>query len=59
MPVLTNRGQWLPRPDGRQVLVTVHPSSLLRGAAEDREPAFAAFTGDLAHARELSDRRAG
>jgi hypothetical protein len=41
------------------VLVTVHPSSLLRGAAEDREPAFAAFTGDLAHARELFDRRAG
>ncbi|NKE66757.1 UdgX family uracil-DNA binding protein [Ramlibacter sp. RBP-2] len=58
VPVLANRGQWLPRPDGRQVLVTVHPSSLLRGAPEDREPAFAAFTGDLARASKLFDRRA-
>lgn len=59
VPVLANRGQWLPRPDGRQVLVTVHPSSLLRGAPEDREPAFAAFAGDLAHARKVFDRRGG
>lgn len=59
VPVLANRGHWLPRPDGRQVLVTVHPSSLLRGAPEDREPAFAAFTADLAHARKVFDRRAG
>jgi uracil-DNA glycosylase family protein len=54
VPVLANRGQWLPRPDGRQVLVTVHPSSLLRAASsEDRAAAFAAFTADLAHAREV------
>ena len=59
VPVLANRGQWLPRPDGRQVLVTVHPSSLLRGPAEDREPAFAAFTGDLAHARKVFEPPAG
>jgi len=59
VPVLANRGQWLPRPDGRQVLVTVHPSSLLRGAPEDRESALAAFTGDLAHARKVFDRRGG
>lgn len=59
VPVLANRGQWLPRPDGRQVLVTVHPSSLLRGAPEDREPAFAAFAGDLARAREVFDHHRG
>jgi DNA polymerase len=59
VPVLANRGQWLPRPDGRQVLVTVHPSSLLRGAPEDREPALAAFAGDLAHTRKVFDRRGG
>ena len=53
VPVLASRGQWLPRPDGRPVLVTVHPSSLLRAASpEDRAAAFAAFTADLAHARE-------
>jgi len=52
VPVLASRGQWLPRPDGRQVLITVHPSSLLRAASpEDRAAAFAAFTADLAHAR--------
>ena len=43
VPVLANRGQWLPRPDGRQVLVTVHPSSLLRASSsQDREAAYAA-----------------
>jgi uracil-DNA glycosylase len=58
VPVLANRGQWLPRPDGRPVLVTVHPSSLLRAASSgDRDAAFAAFTADLAHARELLQRR--
>jgi uracil-DNA glycosylase len=58
VPVLANRGQWLPRPDGRPVLVTVHPSSLLRAASsEDRGAAFAAFTADLAHARELLQHR--
>jgi uracil-DNA glycosylase len=58
VPVLANRGQWLPRPDGRPVLVTVHPSSLLRAASsEDRAAAFAAFTADLGHARELLQRR--
>jgi uracil-DNA glycosylase len=58
VPVLASRGQWLPRPDGRQVLVTVHPSSLLRAASsEDRAAAFEAFTADLAHAREILGRR--
>ncbi|HKB55518.1 MAG TPA: UdgX family uracil-DNA binding protein [Ramlibacter sp.] len=53
VPVLASRGQWLPRPDGRQVLITVHPSSLLRAASsEERAAAFAAFTADLAQARE-------
>jgi hypothetical protein len=36
----------------------VHPSSLLRAASSsDRDAAFAAFTADLAHARELLQRR--
>jgi uracil-DNA glycosylase len=60
VPVLANRGQWLPRPDGRPVLVTVHPSSLLRAASsEDRAAAFEAFTADLSHARELLARGTG
>lgn len=53
VPVTAERGQWLARPDGRQVLVTLHPSALLRVLPEDREQAFAAFTRDLAKARKL------
>ncbi|HWI83512.1 UdgX family uracil-DNA binding protein [Ramlibacter sp.] len=53
VPVLANRGRWLPRADGRQVLITVHPSSLLRGPPEAREQAFVAFAADLALARTV------
>ena len=59
VPVLANRGQWLPRPDGLQVLVTVHPSSLLRGDRQDRAPAFTAFAAALARARKVFDGRPG
>ena len=51
--VLANRGRWLDRPDGLQVLVTLHPSALLRVDAEEREPAFEAFVADLRQAQRL------
>jgi DNA polymerase len=51
VPVLANRGQWLPRPDGLPVLVTLHPSALLRVDPEDREAAFEAFVADLRQAQ--------
>jgi len=53
VPVMANRGQWLARPDGRKVLVTLHPSALLRVLPEDREEAFAAFVKDLKQARKV------
>jgi uracil-DNA glycosylase len=53
VPVMAERGKWLPRLDGRQVLVTVHPSSLLRVPSEDRDAAFALFVKDLSKARKL------
>jgi uracil-DNA glycosylase len=53
VPVLAHRGQWLARNDGLQVLVTLHPSALLRVDAEDREPAFQAFVADLRQAQRL------
>jgi uracil-DNA glycosylase len=56
VPVLANRGQWLPRADGLQVLITVHPSSLLRVPSADRAAAFAAFTSDLARAASVFER---
>ena len=53
VPVTAHRGQWLPRPDGLQVLVTLHPSALLRVDAEQREPAFEALVADLRQAQRL------
>ena len=50
---MANRGQWLAREDGRKVLVTLHPSALLRVLPQDREEAFAAFTADLKQARKI------
>jgi uracil-DNA glycosylase len=47
------RGQWIVRTDGLPVLITVHPSSLLRIREEaDRAAAFEAFVNDLKTARK-------
>lgn len=47
------RGRWMQRPDGRPVLITVHPSSLLRIRGEaGRATAFKAFVDDLRVARK-------
>jgi DNA polymerase len=54
IPVMAERGHWLVREeDGRKVLVTLHPSALLRVLPEEREAAFAAFVKDLAKARAV------
>jgi DNA polymerase len=46
--VLRDRGRWIRTPDGQQVLITVHPSSVLRAAdADERREAMAAFVADL------------
>lgn len=52
LPVLANRGQWLQRADGLPVLVTLHPSALLRvrGTSEERDTAVALWIEDLRHA---------
>jgi uracil-DNA glycosylase len=42
------RGQWVPRTDGIAVLITLHPSALLRiREPEERDAAFMAFVQDL------------
>jgi DNA polymerase len=54
VPVTAERGHWLPRPDGREVLVTLHPSALLRVVdAQARHAAFEAFVHDLRQARRV------
>jgi len=51
--VLSERGQWLQRPDGRRVLVTLHPSALLRGDPAGREREFERWVHDLALAGDV------
>ena len=48
--VTRSRGSWLERDDGRRVLVTLHPSALLRLDAADRDAAYAAWLDDLRRA---------
>ena len=45
--VLSERGQWFEREDGLRVLVTVHPSALLRMQPELLPSAFEEFVRDL------------
>jgi DNA polymerase len=56
--VTAERGKWLDRDDGRKVLITLHPSALLRGDPQDRDAAFAAFVKDLSKARSVLSSRA-
>lgn len=48
--VMSERGKWLRRDDGIEVLVTLHPSALLRGEPALREAAYSAWLEDLANA---------
>jgi uracil-DNA glycosylase len=48
--VMRERGQWLRRRDGRRVLITLHPSALLRVDPADKAAAYAAWVEDLRHA---------
>ncbi len=45
--VLAERGRWVDRPDGIRVLVTLHPSALLRGEPADRAREFERWVADL------------
>jgi len=51
--VTRERGQWLRRLDGRRVLITLHPSALLRMEPEDKAAAWAAWLGDLRKAAAI------
>ena len=51
--VTAERGKWLERADGRKVLITLHPSALLRVQPDEREAAFKAFVADLKKAKSV------
>ncbi|HEX6704546.1 MAG TPA: UdgX family uracil-DNA binding protein [Albitalea sp.] len=53
VPVMAQRGHWLEREDGLRVLVTLHPSALLRVFDEDRAEAYALWLADLRKASKL------
>lgn len=57
VPVLANRGTWLKREDGLRVLVTLHPSALLRIVGDEREAAYAQWLDDLRQASSLVVKR--
>ena len=57
VPVMANRGQWLEREDGLRVLITLHPSALLRIVGDDREAAYAQWLADLRQADKLVGRK--
>ncbi|WP_460890865.1 UdgX family uracil-DNA binding protein, partial [Ramlibacter alkalitolerans] len=48
--VLQERGRWLERADGLRVLVTLHPSALLRLPPQEQPQAFEDFVRDLSGA---------
>jgi DNA polymerase len=48
--VTRERGRWLVRGDGRRVLITLHPSALLRMEPADKAAAYAAWLADLREA---------
>ena len=51
--VTRERGQWWPRHDGVPVLVTLHPSALLRLPKPERDAAYPQWLADLALAARL------
>jgi DNA polymerase len=55
VPVLRERGHWFKREDGLPVLVTLHPSALLRLQDDERDAGYAAWLADL----RLASRHAG
>jgi DNA polymerase len=48
--VMRQRGEWIARSDGLRVLITLHPSALLRGDPSEMAAAFEAWLADLRHA---------
>ena len=54
--VIKERGQWLERSDGLPVLITLHPSALLRGDPDTFDDAWREWMADLRHADRFAAR---
>ncbi len=53
--VMSERGRWHTNAHGQQVLVTLHPSALLRGDPQTHEAAYKQWVDDLSLANEYLD----
>jgi hypothetical protein len=53
MAVGGNRGRITDLPDGTKLLITVHPSYLLRVPEENQQIEYERFVADLAHVAEF------
>jgi len=58
VPVMAQRGHWLEREDGLRVLITLHPSALLRLLDDERQAAYELWLADLRRAQDVV-RRSG
>lgn len=56
--VTRERGAWLKRADGRRVLITLHPSALLRMEPQEKDAAWAAWLDDLRQVQRVLARPA-
>ncbi|SFP38222.1 UdgX family uracil-DNA binding protein [Variovorax sp. 770b2] len=54
--VMSERGRWHEDAAGRQVLVTLHPSALLRGDPEQKAAAWKAWLADLSLASKVFEK---
>jgi len=59
VPVMAQRGHWLEREDGLRVLITLHPSALLRVLDDERDAAYRLWLADLRQAAKLVARPPG
>jgi len=57
--VMRERGHWLAREDGVHVLVTLHPSALLRLPPDQRDEAYTRWIEDLRRALGAAERKTG
>jgi DNA polymerase len=57
VPVTAQRGHWLQRQDGLRVLITLHPSALLRTLDDERADAYERWLDDLRRATDVVERK--
>ncbi len=58
VPIMREHGHWRKRSDGRLVLITLHPSALLRAEPQERAQSYLRWLDDLRVAGEFAPKSA-